>query len=51
MSNEPKEDRKDNLKKAVATNPTEIDGIIRDAYGNIYVGNVSDGEKTTEQYF
>ena len=37
-------------KGTVATSPTEIDAIIRKAYGKIYKGNAKDQEKKAEEY-
>ena len=38
-------------KGSVTTDPDEVDGIIREAYGKIYDGDVKDQEKLKEEYF
>ena len=34
----------------IATSPKEVDGILRDALGEIFDGNIKDPEKTAEGY-
>ena len=36
--------------RAIATSPTEVDNILRQALGGIYDGDVGDPERTAREY-
>ena len=46
----PKRGPEGQAKGTVATNPKEVDAIVRDAYGRIYAGNIKDGKEMTSRY-